>query len=502
MVYLNALVQGLFAVLSWPAFGLMLLGVGIGVVVTMVPGLGGVFAFSVMLPFTFAMTPIQAFAFLLGMHAVTTVNDEIWSVLFAVPSEANATATILDGHPLAKQGRAGRAIGAHLFSSLIGGIFGAAVLAAAIPLVRPFVLSFGNPELFMLVVLGLTFVASLSGRQIIPGVIVAGLGLVLSLVGQDPITSQLRFTFGQLFLQEGPPLVSVVLGLFAVPAVIELSVRRTSIATAQVELGNDVLEGAKDTLRYWKLVLVSSAIGALLGMIPGLGGSVSQWVAYGWARDHSKHKEQFGKGAIEGVLAPAAATNSKEGGHLLPTIVFGVPAGASMALLLGAFLIVGLVPGPKMLTDHLDITFAMVWILVLAHIVSVIVCLVFLRQLVAITHVRATVLIPFILSFVLIGSYVGKNDMGGVLVTLIFGAIGYLLVLLDWPRPPLVLGFILGHLAENYLWLSQQTFGLAWLERPLVIVLMALIAAYLVYVASQRRNNRLEALRLELAEAV
>jgi putative tricarboxylic transport membrane protein len=464
--------------------------------------LGGVFALSVMLPFTFAMTAIQAFCFLLGMHAVTTVNDEITSVLFAVPSESNATATILDGHPLAQQGRAGRAIGAHLFSSLIGGIFGAALLAVCIPLIRPFLLSFGNPELFMLVLLGLTFVASLSGKQILPGLIVAGLGLVLSMVGQDPITSQLRFTFGQLFLQEGPPLVSVVLGLFAVPALIELSIRRTSIAQKHVAVGNDVFEGAKDTLRHWKLVLVSSGIGALLGMIPGLGGSVSQWVAYGWARDHSKHKDQFGKGAIEGVLAPAAATNSKEGGHLLPTIVFGIPAGASMALLLGAFLIVGLVPGPKMLSDHLDITFAMVWILVLAHIVAVLVCLVFMRQLVALTHVKATILIPFILSFIFIGGYVGKNDMGGVLVTLIFGAIGYLMVLVDWPRPPLVLGFILGHLAENYLWLSQQTFGLTWLERPLVIVLAVVIALYLVYLMTQRRHNRVEELQAELAGAV
>jgi len=171
-----------------------------------------------------------------------------------------------------------------------------------------------------------------------------------------------------------------------------------------------------------------------------------------------------------------------------------------MALLLGAFLIVGLVPGPKMLSDHLDITFAMVWILVLAHIVSVIVILVFLRQLVAITHVKATVLIPFILSFILIGSYVGKNDMGGIVITMIFGAVGYLLVLLDWPRPPLVLGFILGHLAENYLWLSQQTFGLSWLQRPLVIALMVIIAAYVLYIATQRRQSRIEALRLGLVD--
>src|SRR5919198_3003148 len=199
MFYLDALWSGLVAVFAWPAFGLMMIGIGIGIIVGLLPGLGGVFALSVMLPFTFSMTPVEAFAFLLGMHAVTNLAGEITSVLFAVPGEASAAAAIVDGHPMAKQGQAGRAIGANLASSLVGGIFGAFVLALAVPIIRPFVLSIGNPELFMLIVLGISFVAALAGRRPVIGMLVAGVGFVLSLVGQDPQTGQLRFTFGQLF---------------------------------------------------------------------------------------------------------------------------------------------------------------------------------------------------------------------------------------------------------------------------------------------------------------
>jgi putative tricarboxylic transport membrane protein len=491
MLYTDALWQGLLAVFAWPAFGLMLVGIGIGLVVGLLPGLGGVFALSVMLPFTFSMKPVEAFAFLLGMHAVTNMGGEITSVLFAVPGEASAAAAIVDGHPMAKSGQAGRAIGANMAASTVGGIFGAFVLALAVPIIRPFVLSIGNPELFMLIVLGISFVASLAGRRPVIGILMAGLGFLLSLVGQDPQTGELRFTFGQLFLWQGLPLVSMVLGLFAIPELIELSVRRGSIAEGGAKLGGGLRDGFRDTLREWKLVLGASALGAVIGFVPGIGGSVAQWVAYGWARQRSKRKDLFGKGSIEGILAPGAATNSKEGGHLLPTVVFGIPAGASMALLLAAFLIVGLTPGPKMLSEHLDVTFSLVWIIVVAHVIGVAVCLLFMRHIVAITRVKATIIIPFIISLILLGAYAENNSLENVWIMLLFGAIGYAMVLLDWPRPPMLLAFVLGRLAENYLWLSQQLFGWSWLGRPVVIALMVLIVANLIYSVLQQRALRL-----------
>lgn len=494
MLYFDALWQGLMAVLSWPAFGLMLIGIAIGIIVGLLPGLGTGFAFAVMLPFTFTMTPIQAFSFLLGMHAVTNLAGEITSVLFAVPGQGSAAAAILDGHPLAKQGQAGRAIGANLFSSLVGGIFGAAVLALTIPLIRPLILQFGNAELFMLCLLGVMFVASVAGKRLIPGLIVAGLGFVLGMIGPDPITGQLRFTFGQITLWDGIPLVPLVLGLFAVPELIDLSIRKTSISQNPTAIGNDLFEGVRDTFRHWWLVLQACVIGAVVGIIPGIGGSTAQWVAYAWAKERSKHKELFGKGSIEGVLAPGAATNSKEGGDLIPTVAFGVPGSTGMALILAAFLIVGLQPGPKMLTEHLDVTFSMVWIVILAHIIAVGICAIFLKQIVAITRVRGTILVPFILSLIILGAYVENNDMSGIWITLGIGVLGYVLVLLDWPRPPLVLAFVLGKFAENYLWLAQQVYGFTWLSRPIVVAILLMMVAYLVYVVKQRRSQPVEAL--------
>jgi putative tricarboxylic transport membrane protein len=495
--YMAALWQGLTAIFAWPAIGLMFVGIGIGIVVGLLPGLGGLFALAVMLPFTFTMKPVEAFCFLIGMHAVTNMAGEITSVLFAVPGEGSAAAAILDGYPMAKKGQAGRAIGANLMSSLVGGVFGAAVLAVLIPVVRPFVLALGNPELLMLVVLGITFVASLSGKRLIPGILVAGLGFILGLVGPDPITGELRFTFDQIFLWDGIPLIAIVLGLFAIPVLLELSVKRTAIADNPESVGDDIMVGVLDTFRHWKLVMVSCLMGVVIGIIPGLGGSVAQWVAYGWAKDRSKHPEEFGKGSIEGVLAPGAATNSKEGGQLLPTVVFGVPGGAGMSLLLAAFLIVGLAPGPKMLGVNLPITLSLVWILVLSHIFAVIICLAMLKHIAAFTKVKGTILVPFILSLIMIGAYSEKGNLLHVWMTLGFGILGYVMVLLDWPRPPLVLAFILGRLAENYLWLAQQVYGISWVTRPIVLFLILVIAGYLVYYIRQRRSKGVAMLQWE-----
>jgi putative tricarboxylic transport membrane protein len=501
MEYIDALSRGLTAVLSWPAFGLMLVGIGIGILVGLLPGLGSGFAFAVMLPFTFTMQPIEAFAFLLGMHAVTNLAGEITSVLFAVPGQGSAAAAILDGYPLAKQGQAARAIGANLFSSLVGGIFGAIVLAITIPIIRPFVLAFGNAELFMLCLLGVLFVASVAGKRLIPGILVAGIGFILALVGADPITGELRFTFGQLSLWEGVPLIPLVLGLFAVPELIDLSVRRSAISKNATALGGGLFQGVADTFRHWKLVLWSCVIGAVVGVIPGIGGSTAQWVAYGWARERSKNKELFGKGSIEGVLAPGAATNSKEGGDLIPTVVFGVPGGGGMALILAAFLIVGLVPGPKMLTENLHVTFSLVWIIIIAHIISVGICAAFLRQIVSISKIRATILIPFILALIILGAYIESGNISGVWITFAIGALGYVLVLLDWPRPPLVLAFVLGKLAENYLWLAQQVYGFAWLTRPIVVAVMLMMVAYIIYVYRSRKAEKIEDLLRDKAIA-
>jgi TctA family transporter len=248
----------------------------------------------------------------------------------------------------------------------------------------------------------------------------------------------------------------------------------------------------KDTFRHFWLTIRCSLIGTFIGIMPGMGGAVAQWMAYGHATQSARTAEErkgFGAGDVRGVIGPGAANNSKEGGSLIPTIAFGVPGSTAMAILLGGFFLLGLVPGPDMLTKHLAVTFSMVWTIVIANVVTVIACFLFLNQLARVTTVRGGVLIPVILVLVFIGSYTSNNHYGDILVTLVFGGIGYLMVVSGWPRAPFVLGLVLGKIAENYLYISVARYEAAWLMRPVVLILFALAVAVILYplIQSKRR---------------
>jgi TctA family transporter len=494
---IEALLEGLLLVLQWKAFAFMLLGIGLGFWVGLLPGLGGVTTLALMLPFIYAMTPIEGFAFLLGMHSVVATTGDITSVLFGIPGEGTTAATILDGHSMAKKGEAGRALGAALASSLVGALVGALALALAIPVVRPLVLSFGSPELFMISIVGIAFIASLSaqgGRGMLLGFLAGGLGLLVATVGQDPQAGIARFTFDSLYLWNGLDLVPVLIGIFAIPEIIDLARRGTSIAgdLPQGRLHKGALEGVKDTFRHFALTIRCSLIGTFIGIMPGLGGAVAQWLAYGHAAQSARGAEEragFGKGDVRGVLGPGAANNSKEGGALIPTVAFGVPGSSSMAILLGGFFLLGLVPGPDMLTTHLTVTFSMVWTIVLANIITVVACFLFLNHLARLTVVRGHLLIPVILVLVFVGSYTANNDYGDVLVMLFFGAVGYLMVAGGWPRAPFVLGLVLGKIVENNLYISIARYETDWLTRPIVLVLAALALAVMFYPLIQARRS-------------
>ncbi len=394
-------------------------------------------------------------------------------------------------------------------SSLVGAVFGAFILALAIPVVSPLVLSVGSAEFFMLAVLGITFVASLSGDNIPKGLIAGGLGLVLAMVGLDPIESVPRFTLegvlgedNALFLWDGISLVAVTVGLFAIPEIVDLAVQGSSIAgTSQPAKLGGVMEGVKDTFRHWKLVLRCSGIGAYIGLIPGMGGGPAQWLAYAHAVQSSPNKERFGKGAIEGVLGPGAANNSKEGGALIPTLAFGVPGSVSMAILLGAFIIQGIVPGPDLLNPakHLTLTFSFVWIIVITNILTVLICLMFLNQLAKVTFVKGTYLIPFLLLLIYLGGFAVKNSFGDMLLVLIFGALGWFMVKFDWQRPPLLLGLVLGGIAENNLFIASRIYGYSWMWHPGVLVIVAIILVGTLYPYVQARLKRSREMADQLA---
>lgn len=494
---INAFFSGLVKIFIPSTFGLMGIGILIGFEVGILPGLGGPTTLALMLPFIIKMKPVEAFAFLLGMASVTNTTGDITSILFGVPGEPTTAATIVDGHPMAKKGEAGRALGAALMSSLIGAIFGAFALAVAIPVVRPLVLTFGSPEFFMLALLGITFVATLSGEALLKGIICGGIGLFLATIGVSPISGIQRYTFGQLFLWDGIGLVPITIGLFAIPELIELAVSGSSISGKYSEQLGGVIQGIKDTFRNWWLVIRCSAIGSYTAIIPGIGGATTQWLAYAHAVQSSPNKERFGKGAIEGVLGPGAANNSTLGGSLITMVSFGIPPSVMMAILMGAFLIQGVVPGPDMLLPppkgHLDITYSFVWINVFSNLITVGICFLVLNRLVKITQIRGNLVIPFIILLVYLGAFAEKNIFEDLILVIIFGVLGWVLQKLDWPRPPLILGLVLGPLAENRLFLSTDNYGLTWLLRPGVLILIGITLLGVIYpIFKQRRKKKEE----------
>ena len=495
MEMFTALISGLMQVFNWSTFSLMMIGIAVGFVVGILPGLGGPTALALMLPFIFKMSAVEAFAFLLGMTAVTATTGDITSVLFGVPGEPTTASTIVDGHTMARNGEAGRALGAVLMSSLVGAVFAGVALGIAVPIVRPLVLSFGSPEFFMLSLLGITFVASLSGEDQLKGIVAGGIGLMLATIGLDPISGIQRYTFGQLFLWDGIGLVPITIGFYAIPETIELAVLGTSISTQKVEKLGGVMEGVKDTFRHWGLVIRCSALGTFTAIIPGMGAATTQWLAYAHAVQSSPNKERFGKGDVRGVLGPGAANNSTLGGSLITTIAFGVPASVVMAILLGAFIIQGIVPGPDMLLPppkgKLDLTFSFVWVIIISNIITVAVCFLFLKQLARVTQVRGGIIIPIILVLIYLGAFAEKNAFEDMLVVLFFGGLGWVMEKMEWPRPPVLLGLVLGPLAENRLFLSTDNYGAAWLGRPGVLTIFAVTLIGIVYpIIKNKREER------------
>lgn len=488
---IDGMLAGLVLALAWPALGYLLLGVFLGLWVGVVPGLGGAVGLALMLPFTFGMDPVPAFALLLGMYAVTSTSDSIASIMLGIPGTVASQATILDGYPLAKQGQAARAFGATYTVSAFGGVLGALLLAASLPVIMPVIFAFGVPEFFMLAVLGLTMVGVLSGHSLAKGLVAALLGLLLTTVGYAEATGIPRFYFGVNYLLDGIPLIPIVLGLFGFPELMELAVKNTSIArvAATEDPGRGLIRGIKDAIRHRWLVLRCALLGTYIGMLPGLGAAIVDWIAYGHAVQSAKDKSQFGRGDIRGVIAPETANNSHKAGALIPTVAFGIPGSIGTAILLGALVIKGLRPGPDMLTVNLPLTFSMVWAIVVANLVAAALLMFFARHLHKIAFVPGHLIVPGVITVLLMGAWVATNSMGDWWVCLAFGGLGFWMKQSGWPRPPLILALVLGGLMENNFQLTTQIYGeFAWLyNRPIVVVIEILILATVVYAIRGRR---------------
>ncbi|MFQ5851573.1 MAG: tripartite tricarboxylate transporter permease [Candidatus Binatia bacterium] len=488
---LEVFFQAPLVVLQPAIFGAMLLGVAIGTFVAITPqGLGLPLAYALLVPIVIQFDPYIAIALLLGMDTVTNTGNTFLPVLFSIPGGAGAQAIILDGYPMGQKGEAKRALAAGFTASILGGLLGIVIMGITIPLLSSIVMLIGSPELLVLVIWGISTVALLAGPQPIKGLIAGVFGLSLTMVGVDPNTAVPRYMMGHYYFIDGIPLTIIALGIFAIPACLELAVRKVGVEQQSAPLGHGVLEGIKDTFRNWWLVIRCSVIGVIIGATPGLGSVVTDWIAYAHAAQTCKGaRDTFGKGDVRGVIAPDTTNSSKDGGELIPTLAFGVPGSTTNAFFMLALIIMGITPGPSLLEKRMDLVFFMVWVMTYAAVIGGLVCLAFIPQMAKIATLRYSVLVPIILGASFLGAYVSTRDMMDLVLLFIFGTVGVIMKRYGYPRPPVLLGAVLGGLMEKYLFISVSAYGLGFLMRPGVMILLPLVVIGLIFAILARRSQ-------------
>jgi len=468
------LLQALSTLISVQHLLFLLGGVLLGLVVGILPGLGGIAALSLLLPFVYGGDPTLVLPMMIGLLAVTNTSDTFPAVLIGIPGTSSAQATIMDGHPLARKGEAARALGAAFSASLLGGLFGALMLTLAIQFARPLILAVGFGEQLMLVVLALTMVGMLTGTSAIKGLIMCGMGLLFGSIGAAPATAEERLTFDTLYLSDGLPLVIVGLAMFAIPEIVEVMRKRTSISSIP-ELGAGTLQGFRETLKHKWLVLRCSALGVFIGALPGLGGAVTNWVAYAHAMQSAKDRSQFGKGDIRGVIGPEASNNADNGGALIPTLMFGIPGSGSMALFLGALILIGVEPGIGMMERHLDLTFIIIWSLAIANVIGAGICLFLAKPISRVTLVPFMLVAPFMIVIVYFAAFQATRDWDDLIALFVLGIFGMYMKRFGWSRPAFLIGFVLSMRLDASVYQSIQVYGASFLQRGGVLLVLALI---------------------------
>tara|TARA_R100000789_G_scaffold72949_3_gene68660 strand:- start:1358 stop:3340 length:1983 start_codon:yes stop_codon:yes gene_type:complete len=428
----------------------LMCGVLLGLSVGVLPGLGGIAGLALLLPFMYGMEPVAGLALMIGLIAVIPTSDTFSSVLLGIPGSSASQATVLDGFPLAKKGHAARALSAAFTSSLFGGLFGALILSFFILIARPLILAFGLPEMLMITILGLSMVAILAGRVPLKGVVAAGAGILFGTIGAAPAGGSLRLsTYDLPYLVDGFQLVIVGLGIYAVPEIVSLLRQDKAIAEGG-KLGDGWGQGVRDWWQNKWLSLRCAVIGVLVGVIPGLGGSVVDWLAYGSAVQTAKDRSQFGQGDIRGVIAPESSNNAKEGGGLVPTLIFGIPGSGSMAIFLGGLALLNMTPGPQMVRNNLDITYTIVWSLALANVFGAGLCILLSKYIAKMTTIRFTVIAPYLFMIIAFAAFQSRQSALDLAALVFIGIIGIMLRRFDFSRPAFLIGFVLSNQTEIF----------------------------------------------------
>ncbi|MEW6674016.1 MAG: tripartite tricarboxylate transporter permease [Thermodesulfobacteriota bacterium] len=466
---MDAFLKGLEMLLHPAIWYYIVAGTVIGLVFGSIPGLSSIVAMSLLLPFVFLMKPEAAFPLFLAICMNSSTGGSICAVLLNVPGTSTNVATLIDGFPMTQKGEGARALGAALTASGMGGLISIVFALIMFPVVMPLVFSLRSADMVFLILMGISCVAVLSKGSMLKGLISGGVGLILAFVGLQAVTGVPRFNFGSTYLIEGIPRMPLFLGLFALPEMIAVVaeggklVRRSEVVLSV----RGVLEGVKDVFRHWGLWLQSSFIGYIIGVIPGVGGATAIFVAYGYAKQFSKHPERYGTGIVEGVIAPEAANNAKDGGALLTTLAMGIPGSNEMVLFLGAMMVLGIRPGPEMVTVRLPMSLNLMQVTLASALIGGFICLLVAPYLAKVASTPARFLVPFVTVVIFIGAFSAEGRFIDLVTLIVFGLLGLAMRHFGYNRPALILGVILGELFEKYLFIAYETDGSLFFMRPI-----------------------------------
>ncbi|MCW3813482.1 tripartite tricarboxylate transporter permease [Micromonospora sp. DR5-3] len=480
-----------------------LIGVVIGMLIGVLPGLGPAATIAILLPVTFGIEPVTAVIMLAGIFYGAQYGGTITSVLLRLPGEASSVVTVFDGHAMARQGRAGTALGIAAIGSFVGGTVSIIALTLVAPLVAGFALDFGPPEYTALALLGILLVATISSGGRLKAVIAACVGLLLATVGQDGFTGAERFTFDNLSLADGLDFVPIAMGLFGLGEILYNLEERHRAAQAPVAVAN-VWPSRADLRQSSGAIGRGSLVGFVLGILPGGGATLSSLAAYALEKRRAKHPERFGKGAVEGVAAPETANNAAATSSFIPLLTLGIPANATMAVIFGALLIQGVTPGPQLVEQDPDLFWGVVNSMYIGNILLLIMSIPLVGLFVKILKVRATILAPVTVLITLIGVYTVRNSVFDIGLVIVFGALGYLMKKLGFDPGPLVLAFVLGSLLEESLRRSLLIFdgdATGFFTRPIsgTLFVAFLLVALLPPLRTALRRRRPAAVPSETA---
>ena len=452
-----------------------LIGVVVGMLIGVLPGLGPAATIAILLPVTFGIEPVTAIIMLAGIFYGAQYGGTITSVLLRLPGEASSVVTVFDGHALARQGKAGTALGVAAIGSFIGGTVSIVALSLLAPLVASFALDFGPPEYTALALLGILLVSTVSSGHRLKAIIAACVGLLLATVGRDGFTSAERFTFDNLSLADGLDFVPIAMGLFGLGEILYNLEERHRAVQAPATIAN-VWPSKKDLRQSAGAIGQGSVLGFFLGILPGGGATLSSLAAYALEKRRAKDPSRFGRGAIEGVAAPETANNAAATSSFIPLLTLGIPANATMAVIFGALLIQGVSPGPQLVSDNPDLFWGVVNSMYVGNILLLIMSIPLVGLFVRILRVKPTVLAPITVLITLIGVYTVNNDVFDIVLVIVFGALGYLMKKLGFDPGPLVLAFVLGSLLEDSLRRSLLIFdgdATGFFARPISGTLLA-----------------------------